>query len=221
MDLSGAESDVFALIYSYTVNDKVCFASVGHIAERLNASERNVRRLLKSLAEKEYIVKCGESNYNTNVYIANVEIVKKTLKAYYEKKWNTDNNGQNVQPEIEEKTGDFCTICQGGEENLSPNSKEIKTTTTTSISNSYEIAEILYELSKMSLKELTMVKCGKGRMVNLTIKQKEVLEKYMGLSAFETYVMKLEDQMVVHGGRFTQMHFATMLRWFYEDVKIC
>ncbi|MBQ8302305.1 MAG: helix-turn-helix domain-containing protein [Clostridia bacterium] len=224
MDLSGTESDVYALIYSYTVNDKVCFTSVGHIADRLNVSERTVRRLLKSLVEKEYILRCGESDFQTNIYIANIEIAKKSLKAYYEKIWDTDTDGQDVQTEIEEKVGDFCTICPGGEENSSPNNKDIKTTTTTtttSFSNSYEIAEILYELSRMSFEELTLVKCGKKRIVNVTLKQRDILKKYMGISAFNSYVLKLEDQIEVHNGRFAKMHFATMLRWFYEDVKIC
>lgn len=76
LKLSGNELLVYAIIYSYSRNSlNKFYGSLDYLANYTNATKMTIVRSLKSLLEKNYIVKLtNNKNYITNEYIANLEL---------------------------------------------------------------------------------------------------------------------------------------------------
>jgi anti-sigma28 factor (negative regulator of flagellin synthesis) len=71
LKLGGAKLLVYALIYSFTVNDGLFFGSRGYIAEACGITDTTVGRVLKELLQEGLLIKNEErTNFETQIYTA-------------------------------------------------------------------------------------------------------------------------------------------------------
>jgi hypothetical protein len=71
LGLGGAKLLVYALIYSFTVNDGSFFGSRGYIAEACGITDTTVGRVLKELLQEGLLIKNEErTNFETQIYTA-------------------------------------------------------------------------------------------------------------------------------------------------------
>ena len=73
LKLSGVALSVYALIYSFTKAGADCHGSINYICEKVGASYKSVYLALKTLLEKNYIIKLSNNINSPNRYRANIQ----------------------------------------------------------------------------------------------------------------------------------------------------
>ena len=199
LGLSGVALLVYAYIFSFTVHNKYCYASVEKIATEIGSSAASVKRAINSLVEKNYVEKKSQDDFRTNRYYA---------KRNAENSPIPNPSGQNEPAQNDLLSGSKCTTEWL---KMSYNNKD----TTKVITSSSIIPPV-----KEKKREIVFLRYGYEQLVMLTPKQYSDLLQRLGKNTLEEYIIKLESYMLAFPDRYVKNHYETILRWARTDAKL-
>jgi DNA replication protein DnaD len=132
LGLGGAKLLVYALIYSFTVNDGSFFGSRGYIAEACGTSVKTVDRALKELVNNGLLSKGEATHLESIEYKANIS-------PQTEGESQNDAPSKKSQP-LSQKVVPLRSECLSGGVKVTHNNKDYtKTTTTTTTTTAFTL----------------------------------------------------------------------------------
>ena len=203
MALGGVTLQVYALIYSFTKAGGDCHASINNIAKRLDTTHTSVKRALKELMEKNYIIKTTNNQSSSNHYVANM-----------------DRGVHNVPPsneEGEENVPGGGTLCSRGENIAFPNNKDNNKGDNNNI-NELNIHSLIKEYWKDKPRPIQAF--GSKKVVMMTLHQYANLLRAVGVKPTLSYVRLLENRITKGMFPVKDDHYQQIIDWAREDGRV-
>ena len=200
MGLSGVTLQVYALIYSFTKAGGDCHASINNIAKRLDTTHTSVKRALKELMEKNYIIKTTNNQSSSNHYVANM-----------------DRGVHNVPPsneEEEENVPGGGTSCSTGGNKSFPNNKDNNKEDNTN-TNIHSLIKEYYKDKPRPVQAF-----GSKKVVMMTLHQYANLLRAVGVQPTLRYVRLLENRITKGMFPVKEDHYQQIIDWAREDKRI-
>lgn len=215
LGLSGTALLVYAAIYSFSIKGGECFASVDYLADCTGASPTSVKRAIKKLREDNYIFKCGESEYRTVCYMANMRLAHEA-KRMLESGEVSDELLLKIQNDTApEDRNDALTVskCYGEGFKMAHNNKEINKYTSTTAATG---RERLIDKVEAPL----FLYLGEEELVMLTMEQYQSLFDLLGEELLNHYIMRVQAYLMNYPSRTINSHYRTILKWVKEDTAL-
>ena len=203
MGLGGVTLQVYALIYSFTKAGGDCHASINNIAKRLDTTHTSVKRALKELMEKNYIIKTTNNQSSSNHYVANM-----------------DRGEHHVPPsneEGEENVPGGGTSCSTGGNISFPNNKEDNKGDNNN-TNEINIHSLIKEYWKDKPRPIQAF--GSKKVVMMTLHQYANLLRAVGVNPTLSYVRLLENRITKGMFPVKDDHYQQIIDWAREDNRI-
>ena len=118
LGLSGAELQVYAVIYSFSRDGIGAFSgSREYLAKTVGFTVRTVERALKALTDKGLVLRARHRGNDPYVYVTNTAVVREALDSLFEGR-------QNVQGSLRQNVAALPTKCRSCTDKMSPNNKD-------------------------------------------------------------------------------------------------
>ena len=192
LELSGVALQVYALIYSFTKAGGDCHGSIEYICERVGASYSSVFRAIKSLVEKNYIIKLTDKNDAPNTYKANVDILFQN---------DRPNDSTNDIPPL----SNLHTPSVKSTDNNKEDNKEDNNT------------NLLTNHSLFQGKPRPIQPFGREKVVMMTLHQYANLLRAIGVMPTRRYIAVLERQIRKFSAKAYKDHYQTIIGWARKD----